>query len=311
MRQAFPDYMVPAQYVIRRRLRRTASGKTDRTKLAEAVGDIRPGCRCGSRLVARLQSTTDGVDLWIVFTDEVSEDLLSAYAPLLSPEERRRGANMSAVPPRRNHFITRALVRTVLSRYAAIGPAEWRFSRNEYGRPVIAPEQAANAPLTFNVSHTSGMVALVVRRMLAVGVDVEHIRCRTAPQEVADRYFSARETAALRLVAEARRYDRFLEHWTLKESYVKARGAGLSIPLDRFSVDLPSPSRVSLSISPCLGDTPARWRLWQLRPSREHVLALCAERAIRREALTIRRCVPLCSEGPLECAVYRDSLSEG
>ena len=48
------------------------------------------------------------------------------------------------------------------------------------------------------------------------------------------------EVRALRsLPLEAQRH-RFLDLWTLKESYIKARGMGLSIPLDKFSIDLDS-----------------------------------------------------------------------
>jgi 4'-phosphopantetheinyl transferase len=255
----------------------------------------------------RLSHAPRHVDLWVVFTREVSDDALREYRDLLSPDERRRGDRFYFADDRRTHAIARALVRTTLSRYVNIRPDEWRFSSTQNGRPVIAADQIADAPLAFNLSHTSQMVALAVRRKLAVGVDVEHVRSRIVSLDMADRFFSLEEAYALRSVPPARRQDRFFEYWTLKESYIKARGAGLAIPLDQFSFSLPSPSRVSVSISPALEDTPARWRLWQLWPSPEHVLALCAERTREREELTVRRCVPLRFEEMLRLPVHRDS----
>jgi 4'-phosphopantetheinyl transferase len=258
--------------------------------------------------MTRLPLSLDRVDVWIVFIDEIGEDLLDDYRRLLSPDECERERGFRFARDRRMHVVARAALRSVLSRYGDIEPDEWRFSANEYGRPAIVSSQIADAPISFNLSHTAGMIGLAVRERLAVGIDVETVHNRRAAVDIADQVLAVEEIKALKKVPRLSRQDRFLEYWTLKESYIKARGEGLAVPLELFSFNLGVRSRIFLSIAPALKDTPARWRLWQLRPSAEHVMAVCAERVPTCEMLTIRRFVPLRVEEPLACAPYRDSI---
>ncbi len=91
--------------------------------------------------------------------------------------------------------------------------------------------------------------------------------------------------------------DRFWEYWTFKESYVKARAMGLSIPLDKVSFRYPNDHAVEIRMHPDLGDQPGRWQFWQLRPTAEYLLAVCAERAAdNSQTIVVRRAVPLVSE---------------
>jgi len=83
--------------------------------------------------------------------------------------------------------------------------------------------------------------------------------------EVAARFFSRVEAAALTDLPAKIRQARFFECWTLKESYIKARGPGLSIPLDRFRFRFEGENRVDFLVSPRLDDEPSRWRFWQFR----------------------------------------------
>ncbi|MCG8672356.1 MAG: 4'-phosphopantetheinyl transferase superfamily protein [Pseudomonadales bacterium] len=92
--------------------------------------------------------------------------------------------------------------------------------------------------------------------------------------DIARRYFSAQEVAALECTAPERQTERFYEYWTLKESYVKARGLGLSVPLKRFSFDLDGIERPSIRFSEGFGDFPDRWRFELYRPTPSSVMAV-------------------------------------
>jgi 4'-phosphopantetheinyl transferase len=117
-----------------------------------------------------------------------------------------------------------------------------------------------------------------VARGRAVGVDVENIAARAVSLDVANHFFSASEVAELSGVPPFLQQDRFFEYWTFKESYIKARGMGLSIPLDRFSFGFHHHDAVSIRIDPDLDDQAERWGFWQCRPTSDYVMAICAER---------------------------------
>jgi 4'-phosphopantetheinyl transferase len=235
------------------------------------------------------------IHVWLAFEALITDERLhAAYRQLLDAAERAQEPRFYFARDRRRYLITRALVRTVLSRYVPIGPRDWVFSTNAYGRPEIANAEAAGAGLSFNISHTPGLVVLAVATRRALGVDVEDVDAREAPLDIADRFFAAEEVSALAAAPPSHRQYRFFEYWTFKESYIKARGMGLSLPLDRFSFHYADDRAVEIAIRPELADDPARWQFWQFRPRPEYLVAICAERiAAGQPRPIVRQIVPL------------------
>src|SRR6266540_3344168 len=136
------------------------------------------------------------IHLWLAFYDEIADESLhAAYRELLDAAEKEQEPRFYFRRDRRRYLVTRALVRTVLARYLSIDPRECIFSTNAYGRPDIANAQAAEASLSFNISHTHSLIVLGVTRGRALGVDVENVRAREASLAVADRYFAPQEVA--------------------------------------------------------------------------------------------------------------------
>lgn len=238
------------------------------------------------------------IHLWLAPYDGIDDEALhAAYRRLLDAAEREQEPRFYFARDRRRYLVTRALVRTVLSRYAAIAPEDWVFSANEYGRPEIANPQARDAGLSFNISHTHSLIVLGVTRQRALGVDVENVVAREAAIEVANRYFAPSEVAVLHAASPQEQQYRFFEYWTFKESYIKARGMGLSLPLDRFSFHYRDDRAVEIAIDPALGDEAARWQFWQFQPAPEYLVAICAERTgAAPPRLTVRTAVPMQSE---------------
>src|SRR6185436_4436818 len=172
---------------------------------------------------------------WLAFYDEIADERLhAAYRELLDAAEREQEPRFYFARDRRRYLVTRALVRTVLSRYLSIDPRACIFSTNAYGRPEIVNAEGREAGLSFNLSHTHSLIVLGVTTGRALGVDVENVRDREASIAVADRFFAPQEVAALAATPADRQQYRFFEYWTFKESYIKARGMGLSLPLDKF-----------------------------------------------------------------------------
>jgi len=250
------------------------------------------------------------IHVWLASYDEiVDEQLHASYRELLNPEEREQEPRFYFARDRRRYLVTRALVRTILSRYMAIDPRDWVFSTNAYGRPEIANPQVSDAGFSFNISHTHSLIVLAVTKQRALGVDVENVLAREAAIDVANRYFAPPEVAALHAAPRQEQHFRFFEYWTFKESYIKARGMGLSLPLDKFSFHYRDDKTVEIAIDPELADEPARWQFWQFQPAPEYLVAVCAERtAAPSPRLTVRRAVPMLSEN--ECTIQYLRVSE-
>jgi 4'-phosphopantetheinyl transferase len=248
------------------------------------------------------------IHLWIVFDREVPQSLLPEYRRLLTDDELQREKRFHFPRHRRQFLITRALIRTVLSRYERKAPAAWRFINNAHGRPSIRPD-AGREPsrLSFNLSHTDGLVVCAVAQSLALGVDAEKIRQQVS-LEIADEFFSRREAAHVRSLPQRLQHQQFFQYWTLKESYIKAKGLGLSIPLDAFSFDAAEAGGIAIAFESESSDSAAQWRFWSLQPSAAHLVAVCAQRIEGvSQALVLRRTVPLRDEQPYTCAILRRS----
>jgi 4'-phosphopantetheinyl transferase len=72
--------------------------------------------------------------------------------------------------------------------------------------------------------------------------------------------------------------DRFFRVWTLKESYIKARGMGLALPLDGFEFTFQKEPgiepKITIRIDAALSDEADSWTFRSLAPSDTHRLAL-------------------------------------
>lgn len=241
------------------------------------------------------------IHLWLAFYDEIAgEHLLSGYRTLLNSAEKEQEYKFYFARDRLRYLVTRALVRTVLSRYVLTDPRELIFSTNAYGRPELANGKTSDACLSFNISHTHSLIVLGVTKGRALGVDAENFRAREVSLDIADRYFAPTEVTALSAVPPHQQQYRFFEYWTFKESYIKARGMGLSLPLDKFSFQYADDRSVEIAINPELADDAARWQFWQFRPRPEYLVAVCAERVgDQPPALIVRQAVPMLSEKSL------------
>lgn len=128
----------------------------------------------------------------------------------------------------------RGPLREVLAAYLGVNSEQVVLTHGEYGRPALA--ESLDQSLGFNWSHTGNHALIAVGRHVAPGVDVERLRARPRAMEIATRYFSRDEAAALAVLPADVRAAAFLELWTAKEAVLKALGRGLAFGLDRLSV---------------------------------------------------------------------------
>lgn len=192
---------------------------------------------------------------------------------------------------RRRFLLTRALVRTMLSRYAGVAPAEWAFIANVHGRPEILDRPGSVPDLRFNLSHTEGLIACAVTIGREVGVDVEHIQ-RRLTRDVAGRFFAPSEVNTLKALPDDEQARAFFDYWTLKEAYIKARGFGLALPLADFAFTLAPPAPPQIAFEPALEDDSATWQFAQDWPTPVHRLAVAVRREGHDLPVRIRKVVP-------------------
>jgi 4'-phosphopantetheinyl transferase len=233
----------------------------------------------------------NAVHVDLVHTDGEAWAHHEAYRRLLSPDEHERMARLVFERDRRRFLLTRALVRTMLSRYANVAPADWSFIANVHGRPEIVDRPRGVPDLRFNLSHTDGLIACAVTIGREVGVDVEHIG-RRLTHDVAGRFFAPREVNDLHALPADEQDKVFFDYWTLKEAYIKARGFGLALPLGDFAFTLSPSSPPAITFEPSLDDDPATWQFFQDWPTPQHRLGL----AVRREGpdlpVRVRNVIP-------------------
>jgi len=219
----------------------------------------------------------DEVHLWCVDASRLSQATLVSCRQLLTDDERAANERYRQEKDRRLHLVARALVRNTLSRYADVAPAAWRFAAEDYGKPQVAGAEAALG-LKFNISHTPQMVVCAVANGRDVGVDVES-RDREVNLDIADRFFARSEVEHLRRRPSHEQFATFLAFWTLKESYIKARGKGLSLPLEKFAFDWSPDGTPRITIDQSLGDDPARWLFFQRAAPPDYAIAVAVERS--------------------------------
>jgi 4'-phosphopantetheinyl transferase len=246
------------------------------------------------------------VHLWFAFPDEPQlhdPALLEAYRYLMDQGERSRQERYVFARHRHQALVARALVRTTLSRYAPeVPPADWCFVEGPHGRPELADRSTG---LRFNLSHSDGLMVCGVTLSSDIGVDVEDARRRVSDAgAIADRFFAPAEVEQL----SGRPRRSFFDFWTLKESYIKARGAGLALPLSQFAFRLEG-AEIRVTFDAGLRDDPRAWRFALLRPTASHAAAV-AVRSAEPLVARVGRVVPLRSEGGLRCEIAARSVDE-
>ncbi len=248
-----------------------------------------------------MQLADNEVHLWFADLERIDRALIPRYRALMSAGERQRNERYRFEHLREADCVTRALVRTVLSRYVPLAPDEWRFSPGEHGKPEI-DQPGLELPLRFNLSHTSRYVVCAVGLERDLGVDIERTQRRNSVLNIANRYFSEQEVDELFRLPATQQEDRFFDYWTLKEAYMKASGEGIALGLGNFGFCLTGRDRIRVRFSDSLSDNPEHWWFWLHRLSPDHRLALAVRTGSRPPALRLFRTTPLASaDSELPC----------
>jgi len=164
------------------------------------------------------------VHLWRASLD-VAPTVAAALWRSLSDDERARARRFHRQQDRDRFAVGRGLLRALLAGYLGSDPAALALGEEENGKPCLEREDLAW--LGFNISHSGSLVVLGVARGRAIGVDVEVMREDFPVADVAARFLSGTDQAALESAPPGQRVATFFATWTRQEAYLKALGTGL------------------------------------------------------------------------------------
>ena len=177
------------------------------------------------------------IHVWLIEAAETAAANLGAYAALLSAAEQARADRFKFAKDRLLFTVAHAALRSILARYTETLPGYLQFDLGGHGKPKLGAPQTESR-VAFNLSHSHGVALLAVAHFREVGIDVEFVNADFAFDEVAERFFTAGEVAALRALPAHLRRQAFYKCWTSKEGFLKAKGIGLSGELDEVKICL-------------------------------------------------------------------------
>jgi 4'-phosphopantetheinyl transferase len=213
------------------------------------------------------------VQIWQLSLDQ-SPATVNQLRQLLSADEEERARRFHFEVDRQHFIVGRGCLRIILSRYLKIRPEEIEFTYTDYGKPQIAASGTPRQPLNFNLAHSRGVALYAFTLLGEIGVDIEYIRPEFPDEEIARRFFSASEVARLGDLPVETRPQAFFNCWTRKEAFIKAKGVGLSLPLDQFDVTLDPAEPAALLRTRWNENEAAYWSLRAIETTRGYAAAV-------------------------------------
>jgi 4'-phosphopantetheinyl transferase len=218
------------------------------------------------------------IHLWTCNPESIdSEEQIRNFSKLLSTKELNKISLYRFKKDQHLFIITRAFIRIILSKYSRVSPDSWVFKIGEKGKPEIDYSKSNDlSKIKFNISHTENLIICGITKSNSLGVDVEHCYPRSDVLSIANQYFSTSEIDDLNDLPISETHNRFFDYWTLKESYIKACGMGLYIPLKNFSFKFndKNSSIISIHFSSLINDNPEFWSFWILNIYSDYKVAI-------------------------------------
>lgn len=187
-------------------------------------------CPCGK----------SGAVMYWMDTGELEDEIyFSEYYQIMSYERRRKVESCLFKKDKRLSLGAGILMDKGLAQYG-LCEREEAVSYRENGKPYLP----RHPHIHFNLSH-SGSRAMAVFAETESGCDIEQVQ--KADLALAEKFFTRKEYAFIAGQQGRERQDEaFFRLWTLKESFLKAVGAGLMIPLDAFEITLSTEGKIAV-----------------------------------------------------------------
>ncbi len=159
----------------------------------------------------------------------ITVEQYNKWLDLIALENKHRIHKFSQYEDALRTLLGEILIRYLLNKHFQIANEKLVFVKNEYGKPYLRDFQ----DIHFNIAHSRDWVVGVLNSV-PVGIDIEYMR--DIDFALAQRFFTDNEYKYLIKKPLKLQVNCFYELWTAKESYIKALGKGLSMPLNSFNV---------------------------------------------------------------------------
>lgn len=159
----------------------------------------------------------------------------SSLIPYVSKEKREKVENFFKEDDKLRSIYGELLIRYMVISELKINNSHIKFHYTKYGKPLLLEPHNIH----FNISHCEKYVVCAIDNN-PVGIDIEKIETIDFI-DIANKFFTKDEANYIYPQSEINTLEestnKFYEIWTLKESFIKCIGLGLSLPLNSFSVN--------------------------------------------------------------------------
>lgn len=159
----------------------------------------------------------------------IDENRYNTLLNLVSAEKKKKVDSYVKKEDAYRSLLGDVLIRSVICKQYKIFNQDIKYDYNKYGKPFWK----GSNHFFFNISHSGDWIVGIVDKF-PVGIDIEQIQ--PINLEIISHFFSDEEVEDLNAISSVGKIDYFYDLWTLKESYIKAIGKGLSIPLYSFTI---------------------------------------------------------------------------
>lgn len=213
----------------------------------------------------------------IDLTDYIEDINVKTIVHTLSIEEIAR-MNSFKYDNHRNIFATaRYSTRLICSELLNVNVTDLKIQLSAYGKPYFKDYQH----LQFSISHSGNFILIGFGMYFPLGIDIEIVNPNIDHLNLSKSVFSIREITSLQKLTGKKLIEGFYNIWTQKESYIKAKGLGLHMSLDSFSVNLNNVEKYNLLEAAEGQQETKKWQVFNFQTTSDYTAACACDHSIR------------------------------
>lgn len=148
----------------------------------------------------------------------------------ITANERKKINSYMRYTDKRRCLIEIVLLKLLIYKYCKIPIKNIIIKKTEYGKPYLEN----NPKFKFNISHSNEMIIMGINIQNEIGVDIEYLK----NVNLENYKKILKENEIKELNKRENKLNSFYELWTIKESFFKEEGKGISMIDDEYEINL-------------------------------------------------------------------------